>query len=121
MPGLTTRREPSSLAGGGKAHKPSVNRRIFRAAFVIGALTFAVKLVSLVKETTVAACFGTGDALDAFLIAFLLPTVLISGVATNWESVLNAGERFGLTAFAPMMVPLATVAALLAGREALGA
>src|SRR5919199_382001 len=88
MPGLTTRREPSSLAGGGKAHKPSVNRRIFRAAFVIGALTFGVKLVSLVKETTVAASFGTGDALDAFLIAFLLPTFVIYVLGASLNAAL---------------------------------
>ena len=184
---------------------PSVNRRIFVAAVVIGGLTFAVKLASLAKEVTVAASFGTADALDAFLIAFLLPSyvinvvgsslnaalipgyiqvrqadgpaaaqrlfagavtvsgvlllvatavlaalgpfllpllasgfapdklllterlfylllpaVAVSGLATNWESVLNAGERFGLTAFAPLMVPLTTMATLLALGPACG-
>jgi putative peptidoglycan lipid II flippase len=184
---------------------PSVNRRIFRAAVVIGGLTFGVKLASLAKEVTVAASFGTADALDAFLIAFLLPSfvinvvggslnaalipgyvqarqtegqaaaqrlfsgavtvsgvllllatallavlgpfllpllasgfapdklllterlfylllpaVAVSGLAANWESVLNAGERFGLTAVAPLMVPLTTMATLLAGGAAWG-
>jgi putative peptidoglycan lipid II flippase len=183
----------------GGVRAPSVNRRIFRAAVVIAALTLGVKLAALAKEVTVAASFGTADALDAFLIAFLLPSYLInvvggslnaalipgyiqvrqaegpaaaqrlfsgavtfsgvllllatgvlaalgpfvlpllasgfapdklllterlfylllplvavSGLATNWESVLNAGERFGLTAFAPVIVPLTTVATLFA-------
>jgi putative peptidoglycan lipid II flippase len=192
-------------AAGKAVRLPSVNRRIFRAALVIGSLTLGVKLASLAKEVTVAASFGTADALDAFLIAFLLPSyvinvvggslnaalvpgyvqvrdaegpaaaqrlfagavtvsgallllatallaalgpfvlpalasgfapeklllterlfylllpaVAVSGLATNWESVLNAGERFGLTAFAPLMVPLTTMAMLLASGAAWG-
>jgi putative peptidoglycan lipid II flippase len=203
---MSPRTVPCDLPAAGKAiGVPSVNRRIFRAAVVVGGLTLGVKLASLVKEVTVAASFGTADALDAFLIAFLLPSYLInvvggslnaalipgyiqvrqaegpaaaqrlfsgavtfsgvllllatallaalgpfllpllasgfapdklllterlfylllpavavSGLATNWESVLNAGERFGLTAFAPLMVPLTTTAALLAAGPAWG-
>jgi len=52
----------------------SVNRRIFAAAAAVGALTVAVKFAGFVKELLVARQFGTGDALDAFLIALLLPT-----------------------------------------------
>ena len=55
----------------------SVNRSIFGAALTIGALTIAAKLVSVVKELIVAKTFGTSDALDAFLIAFLLPLFAI--------------------------------------------
>jgi putative peptidoglycan lipid II flippase len=175
----------------------SLNRRIFSATVTIGVLTLGVKLASMLKEMLVAAWFGTGDAMDAFVIAFmvpsyiinvvagsfnaalipvhvdvrenegapaaqrlfsgtvalslalllaatlclgllgpvilpflcsgfglekmmlterlfylLLPAVLISGLLTNWESVLNAGERFGVAAFAPVMLPLTTVAVL---------
>jgi putative peptidoglycan lipid II flippase len=189
----------------GRVRTRSVNRRIFQAAVLIAVLTFGVKLAALAKEVTVAASFGTADALDAFLIAFLLPSYLInvvggslnaalipgyihvretegpeaaqrlfsgavtfsgvllllatavvaalgpfllpllasgfapeklmlterlfylllplvavSGLATNWESVLNAGERFGLAAFAPVLVPLTTVAALFAFGAAWG-
>jgi putative peptidoglycan lipid II flippase len=175
----------------------SLNRRIFSATVTIGVLTLGVKLASMLKEMLVAAWFGTGDALDAFVIAFmlpsyiinvvagsfnaalipvhvdvreneghpaaqrlfsgtvalslvlllaatlclgllgpvilpflcsgfgpekmmlterlfylLLPTVVISGLLTNWESVLNAGERFGVAALAPVMLPLTTIAVL---------
>jgi putative peptidoglycan lipid II flippase len=184
---------------------PSVNRRIFRAAVTIGVLSLGVKLVSLVKEVTVAATFGTGDALEAFLIALLLPfyvmrlvsgsfnaalipiyirvrekegqaaaqrlfsgavaftsamlliatailafagpyllpllasgfthdklqlvqrlfylllpLMVINGVVSNYEAVINAGERFALPALAPMMVPLTTTVFLVAGGSTLG-
>jgi putative peptidoglycan lipid II flippase len=175
----------------------SLNRRIFSAALTIGVLTFGVKLASMFKEMLVAAFFGTGDELDAFVIALMVPTyiinvvagsfnaalipvhvevcenegpaaaqrlfsgtvaltlallltttlclillgpvilpflcsgfgpqkvmltnrlfylllpaVVISGVLTNWDSVLNAGERFGVAALAPAMLPLTTIATL---------
>jgi putative peptidoglycan lipid II flippase len=41
---------------------------------VIASLGFSAKLVTMGKEIIVAASFGTGDALDAFLIAFLIPS-----------------------------------------------
>ena len=175
----------------------SPNRRIFSATVTIGVLTLGVRLVSMLKEMRVAAWFGTGDALDAFVIAFmlpsyvtnvvagsfnaalipvhidvcenegpaaaqrlfsgtaavslmlllattlclgllgsvilpflcsgfepekvmlvkrlfymLLPVVVLGGLLTSWESVLNAGARFGVAAIAPAMLPLTTVAVL---------
>src|SRR5437879_7520657 len=51
----------------------SVNTQIFAAMVTVGGLTVLVKLVAGVKELVVAYQFGTSDALDAFLIAFLLP------------------------------------------------
>ena len=66
----------------------SVNRGIFGAALTIGALTVLVKLVSVAKELTVAKTFGTSDALDAFLIAFLLPLFAINVVAGSFNAAL---------------------------------
>lgn len=53
------------------------NRKIFRAAVVVGVLTLVVKLGAMVKELVVAGKFGRGDALDAFLIAYLVPSFLV--------------------------------------------
>ena len=39
--------------------------RILHGASIIGGLTLMVKMVALVKETQVAAYFGTGDAVEA--------------------------------------------------------
>lgn len=59
----------------------SVNRKIFGATLIVGFFTFLVKLASLCKELVVASVFGTNDALDAFLIAFLLPSFVCGLVA----------------------------------------
>ncbi len=179
----------------------STNRRILQAMIVVAVATALVSLASLGRELIVAATFGTGDALEAFLIAFtlptyvinviagsfasalvptfilvheregrdeaqalfsagtilavgllcaavailavfgsfilphlasgfdppklaltrqlfylLLPTILLNGLVIMWSSVLNAGERFALAAFSPVMVPAASIIALSAGR-----
>jgi putative peptidoglycan lipid II flippase len=65
----------------------SVNRRIFSAAVIVAILTGCVSLVTLSRDLIVAAIFGTGDALDAFLIAYLLPTFLISVIAGSMSAV----------------------------------
>ena len=51
----------------------SVNQKIFRAASIIALLTLVTRSATVVKELMVARSFGRGDAMDAFLIAFLLP------------------------------------------------
>ena len=66
----------------------SVNRGIFGAAVTIGGLTIVVKLVAVVKELVVARAFGTSDALDAFLIAFLLPLFAINVIGGSFNSTL---------------------------------
>lgn len=64
----------------------SVNRRIFAASLLIGACTLLVNLAVFVRELFVAQHFGTGDALDAFLIAYLVPSFAISVVAGTFSS-----------------------------------
>ena len=56
----------------------SVTRKIFGAATIVAILTLVTQLASTARELTVAAWFGTADCLDAFLIAFLLPTFVIN-------------------------------------------
>lgn len=59
----------------------TVNRRIFSAAMVVGALTLFAKVAGMGKEVLVAAWFGTGDAMDAFVVAFLIPSYAINVIA----------------------------------------
>lgn len=176
----------------------SVNRRIFATIIIIGWISLFVNLASVLKELVVAHQFGRGDELDAFVIAFLLPSfainvaagslnsafipvyikvrekqgiavaqqlfssvmtlslclliaiiivfavsihhilpflasnftaekrmlterlffmllpsILLSGVATLWTAVLNAGERFVMSALAPVMIPAAIIGSIL--------
>lgn len=66
----------------------SVNRKIFGATLLIGALTFGIKLVSVLKESVVAASYGTTRNFDAFIVATLLPTTIISIVSGSLNAAL---------------------------------
>jgi putative peptidoglycan lipid II flippase len=50
----------------------STMKKIFGAATTIALFTLVTQLVSVAKEVTVAAWFGTADCLDAFLAIFRL-------------------------------------------------
>jgi putative peptidoglycan lipid II flippase len=65
----------------------STNRRILGASLTILAMTVAVKGVTFVKEVMVAARFGTADELDAFLIAFLIPSFVINVLGMSLGAV----------------------------------
>ena len=52
----------------------STNRRIFGAAVVVGLMTVAVRGMGMLKELLVAWRFGRSDELEAFLLAFVVPS-----------------------------------------------
>lgn len=54
----------------------------------VGGLSVAVKAAATVKDLVVAHRFGTHDALDAFLIAFTLPTFAITVVGNSFNAAL---------------------------------
>lgn len=66
----------------------SVNRRIFGSIMTVGVFTIGVKAISFAKELIVAHAFGTGDALDAFLVAFGLTNYLAVVVAMPFGSAM---------------------------------
>jgi len=55
-----------------------VTKRIANTIFVVGAATLLLKVASAGRELTVAYHLGTSDAIDAFVIAFLAPSFVIS-------------------------------------------
>jgi len=57
-----------------------------RAAIIVAFFTLLCQLVSIAKELIVAAYFGTGDDLDAFLIALLLPLFIINVLTGSFTS-----------------------------------
>jgi putative peptidoglycan lipid II flippase len=67
---------------------PSVNRRIFRAAVIVTIAGTLVKLVAMAKEFVVAGTFGRTDATDAFLIAFLIPGLLVNLFSESMNQAL---------------------------------
>lgn len=66
----------------------STNRKIFGAAIIVGVFTAFAKGIAVVKELVVAWKFGTGDDLDAFLIALLVPAFIINVVAGSFNAAL---------------------------------
>nr|WP_242047385.1 lipid II flippase MurJ [Coleofasciculus sp. FACHB-SPT36] len=66
----------------------STNRQIFGAAVTVALWTAVVKVAGVAKELVVALRFGTGDDIDAFLIALLVPSFLISVVAGSFNAAL---------------------------------
>lgn len=96
--------------------------RILHGASIIGGLTLMVKMVALVKETQVAAYFGTGDAVEAFRMAILVPSVVISVLSGSMGAALiptyvRVREREGNAAVGAMFSNVLGwgVLALLAG------
>ena len=71
----------------------TTNRKIFRAALIVGCLGMVAKVAATMKELMIARSFGRGDEVDAFLIAFLLPSF-----------VLNIGMSALGTALVPVFV-----------------
>jgi putative peptidoglycan lipid II flippase len=63
-------------------------RKIFNAAISVAACSAIAGFASTAKELVVARWFGRGDALDAFLIAFLLPSFLVNLVAGSFNSAM---------------------------------
>jgi putative peptidoglycan lipid II flippase len=68
--------------------RDSPNVKVFRAAVVIGLLTVVVKAGGTTKELVVARWFGRSDALDAFVIAFLLPSAMVGIVIGALQNAL---------------------------------
>ncbi|HEX2912503.1 MAG TPA: lipid II flippase MurJ [Chloroflexia bacterium] len=66
----------------------SINRQILSAAVVMMAIGCGVKFLSLLKEGLTSSAYGTGDAVDAFLIAYLIPNFVMSVLATPFTAAL---------------------------------
>ena len=63
-------------------------RKIFNATVSVATCAALVGFASTIKELVVARWFGRGDALDAFLIAFLMPSFLVNLVAGSFNAAL---------------------------------
>jgi putative peptidoglycan lipid II flippase len=89
----------------------SENRRIVRAAGLVGLLTLVSRIAGLVRDAVVGYYFGTGMAADAFFVAFRLPNLLRRFVAEGAMSV----------AFIPVLTDYVTNRSRAAAAEAASA
>jgi putative peptidoglycan lipid II flippase len=76
------------VAKSAKSMGPSINRRIFRAALIVTLAGVLVKMVATIKEFVVAGAFGRTDAMDAFLIAFMVPGLLVNLFSESMNQAL---------------------------------
>lgn len=66
-----------------KALSESPNAKIFRAGLVVACFGVLTALAMAARELTIARYFGRDDSIDAFLIAFLLPSFIVTLVVSS--------------------------------------
>jgi len=64
----------------------SINWKIFSGIITVGGFNLIVSLAAVGKDLVVAHRFGTSDAMDAFLIAFVLPSLITNVVAGSFHA-----------------------------------
>ncbi len=71
-----------------QSQRRSIDRRIFSAAASVAAASVLVKLAAAFKEFAVAGVFGRSDAMDAFLVAALIPGLLMNLISESMNQAL---------------------------------
>lgn len=66
-----------------KAFSESPNAKIFRAGLIVSCFGVLTAVAMTARELTIARYFGRDDSIDAFLIAFLLPSFIVSLVVSS--------------------------------------
>ncbi len=105
----------------------ALDRRVLVNAAMLGTATVLIKLVALGKDWMVAQRLGAGDALDAYLIALMIPSYAVAVLGHSFASAfvpgyvrlltqesLAAANRMTAAALAAAVVMLALVCAALA-------
>lgn len=107
----------------------STNRKILGAAVTVGLMTVLVNFASISKQLIIAWKFGTGDDIDAFLIALLVPSLLVNVVGGSFNAAFiptyiqvkqQEGDRAaqklfsGVTAWSSLLLLGATIAVVIA-------
>jgi putative peptidoglycan lipid II flippase len=109
-----------------RATSQSANAKIFRAGIVVSSLGMVTTGATAIKELVIARYFGRNDAIDAFFIAYLLPSFIVTLIVGSLGSALipvfvearqHRGEAAAQELFSSVallnVVALAILAALL--------
>lgn len=67
---------------------PTVNRRIFAAVLIVGAMNAIVMAIAVLRDLIFAYRFGTGEIVDAFLMGLLVPTMAVQVVGVSLGSAI---------------------------------
>jgi putative peptidoglycan lipid II flippase len=97
---------------------------MFRAAASVGAAGLVVKLIALGKEIVVAGVYGRSDAIEAFFVAALIPSLLINPISESMNQALVPtfirvreleGQERAQQLFSNAMLWMCVLLALVAG------
>ncbi|MGB8847546.1 MAG: lipid II flippase MurJ, partial [Terracidiphilus sp.] len=66
----------------------TIHRSILRAVISVSAAGILVKLIATAKEIGVASVYGRSDAMDAFLAAALIPSLLVNLISESMNQAL---------------------------------
>jgi putative peptidoglycan lipid II flippase len=115
------------IARFGEWQRGSAHRQVVSAAAVVAIFTLGAKLAGAVKEVVVAHHFGTSADVDAFIIAFLMPSFAISVIGGSLNTALiptyvEVRQREGPEAAQRMLssIMVISLALLVAAAVALG-
>jgi putative peptidoglycan lipid II flippase len=102
----------------------AIDQRILGAGLVLATLSIAAKAVGLVREAVSASLFGTGDQIDAFVIAALVPVALTGTLCGAFQFAFipayrRALDRGGEEEGAQLLAAAAAVALALLGAATL--
>jgi len=79
---------PASPASIGRKLAASANLKILRATTTLSSLAGLVLAATTARELVVANYFGRGDALDAYVTAYVLPSFVVNIVAASLNSAV---------------------------------
>lgn len=79
---------PPATSIAAPARVSTVHRSILHAALSVGAAGIVVKLIATGKEIAVASVYGRSDAMDAFLAAALIPSLLVNLISESMNQAL---------------------------------
>ena len=65
-----------------------LNRSVFADLFRVGTLATAVKILGAAKVAFTASVFGASGQLDAYLIAFLIPSLFVDVLSGSMSAAL---------------------------------
>jgi putative peptidoglycan lipid II flippase len=82
---------PTLRRRAGALFQSDINRRIFQAAFVVGGITFFVKITALLRDQVIASHFGAGNLVDAYVTAFFLPAFVVTVLGDSIATPLTKG------------------------------
>lgn len=91
----------------------SENRKVFKAAGIVGSATLLSRILGMLRDMVVAAVFGAGPLSDAFFVAFRIPNLMrrlfaegsltVSFIPVFTDHLVNSGRdeafRMGRSAF----------------------